>query len=125
MNLPFVPGTNLSEKYLEVIVVENVNPCRSPLATSSMLATSETVVINGITFLKETGEDGTAGHINKWTAYSASRDNACVSLDFVLRAANPGVFTTPPPLYDETAEAAVFGQIVSTYAWLGLIPTAT
>jgi hypothetical protein len=90
-----------------------------------MLETSETVVINGLTFLKETGQDGTAGHINKWTAYSLSRDNACVSLDFVLRAANPGVFTTPLPLYDEAAESAVFGQIVATYNWLELAPTTT
>jgi len=125
INLPFVPGTNLSEKYLEVIVVENANPCRSPLATSSILETSETVIINGISFLKETGQDGTAGHINKWTAYSTSRGNACVSLDFVLRAANPGVFPTPPPLFDEAAESAVFGQIVSTFAWLMQAPTAT
>jgi murein DD-endopeptidase MepM/ murein hydrolase activator NlpD len=125
IDLPFASGTNLSQKYLEVIVIENADPCRSPLATSSMLETSETVVINGISFLKETGQDGTAGHINKWTAYSTSRDNACVSLDFILRAANPGVFTTPPPLYDEAAESAIFGQIVSTYAWLEQIPTAT
>jgi hypothetical protein len=125
LNLPFAPGTNLSEKYLEVIVAEGAAICRSPLANSSMPGTSETVVINGITFLKETGEDGTAGHINKWTAYSTARNNACVSLDFVLRAANPGMFTTPPPLYDEVAEPAVFGQIVSTYAWLGVVPTAT
>jgi hypothetical protein len=125
LNLPFVPGTNLSQKYLEVIVAENTSPCRSPLATSSMPETSETVVINGITFLKETGQDGTAGHINKWTAYSTSRDNACVSLDFVLRAANPGMFATPPPLYDEAAETAVYGQIVSTYQWLAVVPTPT
>jgi hypothetical protein len=125
IDLPFAPGTNLSQKYQEVIVAENVSPSRSPLATSSMPETSETVVINGITFLKETGQDGTAGHINKWTAYSTLRDNACVSLDFVLRAANPGVFTTPPPLYDEVAESAVFGQIVATYAWLTTVPTAT
>jgi hypothetical protein len=124
INLPFVPGTNLSQKYLEMIVTENANPCRSPLATSSMLETSETVVINGLTFLKETGQDGTAGHINKWTAYSTSRNNACVSLDFVLRAANPGVFTTPPPLYDEIAESLVFSQIVSTFEWL-TTPTST
>ena len=122
--LPFASGTNLSEKYLDVIVVENASSCRSPLATSSMLETSETVVINGITFLKETGQDGTAGHINKWTAYSTSRDNACVSLDFVLRSVNPGVFTTPVPLYDEAAETGVFGQIVATYTWL-TPPTAT
>ncbi|HET9911893.1 MAG TPA: peptidoglycan DD-metalloendopeptidase family protein [Anaerolineales bacterium] len=125
IHLPRVPGTNLGTKYLQVIVAQNANPCQSPLATQSMLETSETVVINGISFLKQTGQDGTAGHINKWTAYSTSRDNVCVSLDFVLRAANPGAFTTPPPLYDEVAEKAVFGQIVSTYTWLGLVPTAT
>jgi len=125
INLPFAPGTNLSQKYLEVIVAEDVSTCRSPLGTSSMLETSETVVINGITFLKETGQDGSAGHINKWTGYSTSRDNVCVNLDFVLRAANPGAFATPPPLYDEAAETAVYGQIVSTYAWLTVEPTAT
>ncbi len=125
IHLPFAPGTNLGTKYLQMIVAENANPCQSPLATQSMLETSETVVINGISFLKQTGQDGTAGHINKWTAYSTSRDIACVSLDFVIRAANPGVFTTPPPLYDEAVETAVFGQIVSTYEWLTLVPTIT
>ena len=125
IDLPFIQGTNLTEKYLEVVVVENVNPCQSPLATQSMLETSENVTINGISFLKQTGQDGTAGHINKWTAYTTIHDNACISLDFILRAANPGVYTTPPPLYDEAAESAVFEQIVSTYAWLILTPTDT
>lgn len=124
IHLPFAPGTNLGTKYLQMIVAENANPCQSPLATESILETSETVVINGISFLKQTGQDATAGHTNKWTAYSTSRDNVCVSLDFVLRAANPGVFSTPPPLYDEAAESAVFGQIVSTFEWL-TSPTAT
>jgi cohesin domain-containing protein len=124
INLPRAPGTNLGAKYLDVIVAENANPCQSPLATESILETSETVVINGISFLKQTGGDATAGHTNKWTAYSTSRDNACVSLDLILRAANPGSFATPPPLYDEAAETAVIGQIVSTYEWLTLA-TAT
>jgi murein DD-endopeptidase MepM/ murein hydrolase activator NlpD len=126
IHLPFAPGTNLGTKYVEMIVAENANPCQSPLATESMLETSETVVINGMSFLKQTGQDATAGHTNKWTAYSTSRDNVCVSLDFVLRAANPGNFATPPPLYDEAAESAVFGQIVSTYEWLSTAtPTAS
>jgi hypothetical protein len=125
INLPFVQGTNLTEKYLEVIVVENADPCQSPLATQSMLETSEMVVVNGISFLKQTGQDGTAGHINKWTAYSTIRDNVCVSLDFIIRAANPGVFSTPPPLYDEAAESAVLGKMVETFAWLAQAPTAT
>jgi hypothetical protein len=122
IHLPFAPGTNLGTKYVQIIVAENANPCQSPLATESMLETSATVVINGMSFLKQTGQDATAGHVNKWTAYSTFRDNVCVSLDFVLRAANPGNFATPPPLYDEAAESVVFGQVVSTYDWL---PTAT
>jgi murein DD-endopeptidase MepM/ murein hydrolase activator NlpD len=125
IDLPRVPGTNLTQKYLQMTVVEGLTPCRSPLASSSIPQTSETVMINGITFLKETGEDGTAGHINKWTAYSTVRDNACISLDFVLRAANPGVFTTPPPLYDEAAESVVFGEIVSSFEWLAGTATST
>ncbi len=123
IDLPFVPGTNLGHKYLEMVVAENADPCQSPLATQSMLETSETVVINGITFLKQTGQDGTAGHINKWVAYSTAQDNACVSLDFIMRIADPGNFATPPPLVDEAAESVVFGQIVSTFVWLPLAPT--
>lgn len=126
IDLPFAGGTNLREKFLEVIVAENVNPCRSPLGTSSMLQTSETVVINGITFLKETGEDRGAGNIHQWIAYSTSRNNACVSLDFILHSLNPDNFPTPPPVFDFPAESAVFGQIVSTYLWLaGPTPTST
>ena len=125
IDLPFVQGTNLREKYLEMIVLENANPCRSPLATSSMLETSETVVVNGITFLKETGGDGGVGHLHQWVAYSTSRDNVCVSLDFILHSLNAGNFPTPPPVFDYDTESAVFGQIVSTFAWLTQIPTAT
>ena len=126
INLPFVPGTNLASKYLEVIVAENFSTCQSPLTTNPDHETAETVVINGISWLKQTGSDATTGHINIWNAYSASRDNVCVSLDFVLRAADPGDFTTPPPLFDKAAESAVFGQIVGTYAWFTVAtPTST
>ena len=125
IDLPFVQGTNLREKYLEMIVLENANPCRSPLATSSMLETSETVVVNGITFLKETGGDGGVGHLHQWVAYSTSKDNVCVSLDFILHSLNAGNFPTPPPVFDYDTESAVFGQIVSTFAWLTQVPTAT
>ena len=125
IDLPFVQGTNLREKYLEVTVAENANPCRSPLASSSILQTSETVIINGISFLKETGADAGVGHLHQWIAYSTSRDNVCVSLDFILHSLNPGNFATPPPVFDYAAESAVFGQIVSTYAWLTLGPTPT
>jgi hypothetical protein len=124
INLPFTPGTNLGEKYLQVDVVENANPCRSPVAASSIVQSSETVTLNGITFLKETGEEPAAGNLYQFVAYSTSRDNACVSLSFVLHSVNPGNIATPIPVFDYAAESAVFGQIVSTYEWLSL-PTAT
>ena len=118
LDLPFQQGTNLRKKYLEVIVVEGVDPCQSPLATQSMLQTSETITLNGILFLKQTGQDGAAGNLYQWIAYSTSRDNACISLDFILHSLNPGNFETPPPVFDYDLETAVFGQIISTFAWL-------
>ena len=123
IDLPFTPGTNLKEKYLEVIVAENISPCQSPLATQSMLQSSEAVTINGIPFLKQTGEDGGAGHLHQWIAYSTFRNNACVSLDFILHSLNAGNFPTPPPVFDYAAETVVFGDMVSTFAWLA--PTST
>jgi hypothetical protein len=61
--------------------------------------------------------------LNLWIAYSTIRNNSCVSLDFTLHSITPSVFPTPPPFYDLVAEAAVFGDIVSTFAWLAPTPT--
>jgi murein DD-endopeptidase MepM/ murein hydrolase activator NlpD len=124
IDLPFVAGTNLKEKYLEVNVAENVNPCLSPLPTPPNQP-SETVTINGITFLKQTGADANVGNLHQWVAYSTLRDNVCVSLDFFLHSLNPGNFATPPTVFDFAAESAVFDQIASTYIWLAVAPTAT
>jgi len=125
IDLPFADGTNLREKYLEMIVAENVTPCESPLVTQSMLVSSEMVTINGISFLKQTGEDGGAGHLHQWVAYSTLKDNVCVSLDFVLHSLNPGNFPTPPPVFDYAVESTVFEQIVSTYEWLTTVQDGT
>ena len=125
IDLPFMPGTNLREKYLEMIVVENANPCQSPLALQSIVETSETIVLNGITFLKQTGGDAGAGNIRQWVAYSTIKNNACVSLDFILHSLNPGNFPTPLPVFDYAAETAVFEQIAITYEWLASAPDGT
>ena len=121
INLPFQAGTNLSEKYLEVIVVENANPCQSPLATQSMLQTSENVMINGIPFLMQTGVDAGMSQLREWVAYSTLRGNACISMDFMLHSVN--AIDPPPPVFDKAAESAVFSQLMSTFAWLE--PTST
>jgi hypothetical protein len=112
--LPFTAGTNLVQKYVDVSVTEGAATCKSP--ESSPQASSQSVTINGIQFLKESGSDGAAGNLYDWTGYSTTKGNACISLTFVLHSTNPGVFPTPPPLFDATAESAVFSTIMTTYS---------
>ena len=122
MNLPFTPGTNLVEKYLQMSVNENVSPCQSPLSSTSPPGSpTETVVINGISFFKQMGGDAGAGHLHEWVAWSTLRGNACISMDFVLHSL--GAFATPPPVFDKAAESAMFAQIMNTFAWV--TPTIT
>jgi hypothetical protein len=127
INLPFVAGTNLREKYLSLTVIENPTLCQSPLATSSMVATSETVSVNGVSFLKQTGGDAGAGNFYDWVAYSTLHDNDCISMDFVLHSLNAGNFDPPVPVFDAAAESGVFLQIVQTLKWAPVtsVPTST
>lgn len=126
INLPFVQGTNLREKYLQMSVNENVNPCQSPLSSISPPGSpTETVVFNGISFLKQVGGDAGVGHLHEWVGYSTLKGNACISMDFVLHSLNSGNFATPVPEFDKAAESLVFGQIVSTFQWLDSPVTST
>jgi hypothetical protein len=115
--LPKTSGTNLFEKYLDVSVVEDATTCKSPHSspTSSPGSTSENVTINGTPFLKETGSEGAAGNIYDWTGYSTLKGTDCISLNFILHSNPPGLFPTPPPVFDMAAESAVFATIMSTF----------
>jgi hypothetical protein len=106
-------GTNLSEKYLDVSVTEDAPTCKS--SHSNPTSTSENVTINGTPFLKETGSEGAAGNIYDWVGYSAYKGTDCISLNFILHSNNPGVFPTPPPVFDKAAESAIFDTIMSTF----------
>ncbi len=123
IRMPIVPGTNLVEKYLDLQVLENVETCAPPFVGAS--GNRETVVINGITFFKDIGEDAGGGQIHKWTGYATTRGNICVSFLFVLHSGNPGNYDPPRPIYDEAAESAVFLQMMSTFVWLAPTPTPT
>jgi hypothetical protein len=123
VKLPFTTGTTLSGKWIDVTIVEGANPCKSPNA--GQVSSSVNVTINGIQFLKELGGEGTAGHFYDITAYSTLNNNACISLTFVLKSVDPGVFTSPPPPYNRAAESAVFPTIMSTFGLSSLPPTAT
>jgi hypothetical protein len=111
--LPFVPATNLTEKYLDVVVVDGLSPCRTTNFTNPA-ASSSNVTVNGINFLVETGTDSALGNVYEWKSYSALRNNACVSMNFVLHSANNGA-----PQFDKTAEASVFDSMMSTFRWTG------
>jgi photosystem II stability/assembly factor-like uncharacterized protein len=127
INMPIAPGTNLAEKYLQVSVNENINPCQSPLSdTSRPGSPTETVVFNGIPFFKQMGGDAGMSQLHEWVGYSTLKNNACISMDFVLHSIAPGAFATPPPEFDKAAESAVFTQVMSTFAWNAPpTPTAT
>lgn len=114
ISLPYVQGTNLVDKFLEVSVVENFDMCESALPSQA----AETVIISGLPFLVEVGADAGAGNFYEWVSFSTSRNNVCVTLDFVLHSLNPGNFATPIPEFDYDAESLVFDQIVSTFSWL-------
>ncbi|HJR80724.1 MAG TPA: NBR1-Ig-like domain-containing protein [Anaerolineales bacterium] len=116
VNLPFASGTNLLSKYIQVNVVEGADPCRSPAVENPL--TTDNVTINSIPFVRQTGEGAAAGNRYDWTAYSTVRNNACISLAFILHSANPGNYATPPPEYDEVAESAVIQTTMSTFNWI-------
>ena len=101
------------EKYLDVTVVEDADPCKSP---TDGAATSEDVTINSIDFLKETGTGVATGNIYDWVAYSTTKDNACISMTFVLHSADLGSYSTPPSPFDRVAESEVFDTVMSTFS---------
>jgi hypothetical protein len=125
IRMPIAPGTNLMEKYLQMSVNENVNPCQSPLSdTSRPGSPTETVVFNGIPFFKQIGGDAGAGNLHEWVGYSTLKNNACISMDFVLHSLAAGAFEPPVPEFDKAAESVVFAQVMSTFVW-NTTPTPT
>ncbi|HEX6270906.1 MAG TPA: NBR1-Ig-like domain-containing protein [Anaerolineales bacterium] len=116
VNLPFASGTNLLSKYIQVNVVEGASPCTSPAVENP--TSSENVTINSIEFLRQSGQGAAAGNRYDWTAYSTTRNNACISLAFILHSANPGNYATPPPEFDMAAESAVIAATMSTFNWI-------
>jgi hypothetical protein len=120
ITLPFTPGTNLVEKYLDVSVVENAAAsCTSPLTQGYAPGSfqSQQVTINGVNFINESGQNAGAGNIYNWVAYSTVKGTNCISLNFVLHSTNPGNYSTPPPTFNMLTESSVFSNIVSSFAF--------
>jgi Ig-like domain-containing protein len=120
INLPFTAGTNLVEKYLEVTVAENTSTCTSPLTQGHAPGSfsSQTVTTTtGLQFVRESLQEGAAGQIYDWVAYSITKGATCISLNFVLHSTNPSNYPVPPPVYNKDLESAAFLDIVSSFSW--------
>ena len=120
IDLPLAPGTNLSEKYLEVAASTGADTCQSPYAEGYAPGSlpAETRTINGVEFEIQSAEEGAAGSLYEWAGYSTTREEVCVNLTFILRSANPANFEPTVAAFDQESEAVVFKEIVSTFAWL-------
>ena len=120
INLPVEPGTNLSEKWMDVDGRNTPPDCGSPQAAGYDPAAIDTDInyYAGLEFYVQSAGEGAAGNIYDWTGYSTVRDDVCASLTGVLHSTNPGMYSTPPAEFDETAESAVFEDIVNTFRWL-------
>jgi hypothetical protein len=115
VTLPLVTsGTNLLSKYIQINVREGANPCASPAVENP--EGSQDVTINNIQFNRQHGQWAGASNRYDWVAFSTISNNACISLAFVLHSVNPGVYSPPAPVYDKTAESAVFETTMATYS---------
>jgi hypothetical protein len=115
VDLSIVPGTNLSEKWLEVAVFPSMTTCSGPYGPGP--GPLEAVTINGLEFTRDTGGDAGAGNYYTWESYSTTRGDTCVALTFVLHSTNPLAWATPIPEFDQAAEAEVFQRILATFFW--------
>jgi hypothetical protein len=119
ISLPLITsGTNLSEKVVDVSVLEGASTCKSP-DVGGTPTTTENVTINSIQLLKEIGAGAGAGNRYDFIAYSAMSNNNCVSLTFTLHSTDPGNSSTPLPEFDKAAESAIFDTIINTFDWTG------
>ena len=106
----FTSGTNLVDKYLDVVVVDGLSPCHTTSFTNPPTSSSNTT-INGVPFLVENGTDAAFSNIYVWRAYSTSYNNACITMNFVLQS-------NGTPTYDAIPESSVFEAIMSTFRLL-------
>ena len=102
--LPFAPGTTLIEKYLLI----------EP-ATSADHQPGNGIRIGGMSLWFEYGSEGAVGSIYDYIRCIGTRaDGRQIALTFVLHSVNPGVFDSPPPLFDRAREVITFWIIIAS-----------
>ena len=119
------PATNVVREVISVSGDAGVDTCASPLAegwTAEDLS-PETVVLNGLSFVRQTHSGVAAGTSTIWAAYTTERDGRCVSLGYELSIFDPANldptrFPTTPVKVDWGAKVQGFEAVITTFAWL-------
>ena len=125
LTLPADPATNVVEETIAVHIVSAGQPCVSPLGSGfapEELAPA-TVELGGLSWLRQTRSGAAAGTASTWVAYTTSRGDRCVSLDYTLRTFDPANldptrFPTPPVRVEWSERVAVFEQVVASFRWM-------
>jgi hypothetical protein len=110
IDLPFASGTNLREKWIEVTCEPIATGCSSMLGEGSR-------EFNGTMFSFYEAADAGAGNYWNWITYTAPAGTMCTDLSFTIHSVNAMNYTPPIPEYDETAETAVYDEIMETFTW--------
>jgi hypothetical protein len=121
IDLPFLQGTNLTEKYLQVNIGSgDQESCSSPFTKGYSPGAVETTSekIGDLIWKREHQTDAGAGNFYEFTAYTIARNGVCVTLSFLLHSTNPDNYDTPPAEFDVRAESMVFEQIVQSFQWV-------
>ena len=108
--LPFAPGINLFEKYLQVDIRPYTGSCTNSLGWTP--SASSNINTNAIDFLFESGTVIAPDRQSDWRSYSTVRNGNCLSLGFVLNSNASGA-----PSFNASAESAVFDAMLSTFGW--------
>jgi hypothetical protein len=125
LTLPTDPSTNVIEETIAVRIVPPGQPCASPLGSGFAPEELEptTVELGGLAWLRQSRSGVAAGTASTWVAYSASRKDRCLSLDYTLRTFDPASldptrFPTPPARVEWSEREAVFEQLLASFTWL-------
>lgn len=125
MAFPPDPSTNVVEETVTVSATNAAQICASPLAEGwppGELA-PESLVMNGTTFVRQTHSGVAAGTSTTWVAFTTSRAERCVSLDYTISTYDPANldptrFPTPPVRVDVQSKVRGFEALVATFTWL-------
>jgi len=110
--------TNIDAKNLYINIKQNNND--SVCVGQNYYSQTSNILINGIQFSKGGGGEGAAGHSYVYTDYTTSKNNACITMSFIISSYNDLQIPAynggePFTQYDFSKEEPLFSQIISTF----------